>query len=321
MFAGLLVGLLHVLLMMELEDLSAREAIWLTMTTLVTVGYGDVVAKTALGQTATILLLYMMGVFLAAQAASGWFDYMSARREAMRNGTWDWKGLKGHVVIVCPGKRGELYLLRLLSEMEEHVETRGRDIVIVTDEFPEGLPGAVATSHAKLVTGQAQNPETLQRAAVQTAAVVMLIADDPESVVSDGISFDVLTRVREQNKTARVLSECVDDRNRVRMMNAGATVVVRPIRAYPEMTVTAIADIGSSTILENLLSAAGERIILLHGSFVGKWKALVKDTLEGGKGLPIAVRLENGEVLTAPDPERDLRGEALYVVVGPKTGR
>ena len=315
---GLAVASVHVLAMMEFEDLSLRHAVWLTMTTLVTVGYGDFAAKTALGQTSTILLLYMCGVFLAAQAASAWFDYISARREAMRDGTWDWQSLKGHVVVVSPGKPGELYLIRLLTETEEHAETRGKDVVLVTDEFPGGLPGVVATMNTKLVTGQAQDPDTLQRAAVASADIVILVADDPDNRVSDGIAYDVLTRVREQNKTARVLVECVDDRNRRRLLGAGATVVVRPIRAYPEMTITAIADIGSSTILENLVSATGERIVLLPGAFSGSWKRLVGETLERGAGLPIAARLKTGEILTAPAPDRELDAEALFVIVGPR---
>ena len=64
---GLAVASVHVLAMMEFEDLSLRHAVWLTMTTLVTVGYGDFAAKTALGQTSTILLL-KTGEILTAPA-------------------------------------------------------------------------------------------------------------------------------------------------------------------------------------------------------------------------------------------------------------
>jgi len=311
---GLAVAGLHVAAMISLEDLSPREAVWLTMTTLVTVGYGDYAAKTPLGQTATVLLLYLAGVFLAAQAASAWFDYLSARREAMRNGKWDWSGVRDHILFVAPGKVGEMFLLRLLSEMEEHVGLRGRDLVIVSDEFPEGLPGAVGASHAKLVTGQAQDPETLQRAAVEAAAYVMLIADDPENRVSDGIAFDILTRVREENSRAVVIVECVDDRNRARLKAGGANVVIRPIRAYPEMTVTALTNPGSSEIIENLVSAVGERIVLVTGAFSGRWKSLVLDMLERGDGLPVAARLKDGAIVTAPQPERELDADARYVL-------
>lgn len=321
LLAGLVVACLHVVAMMIFESLSLRESVWLTMTTLLTVGYGDYAAKTPLGQAATISLLYLCGVFLAAQAASAWFEYLSARREAMRTGGWEYGRLREHIVVISPGKLGELYLLRLLTEMEAHVALQGREVVMVTDEFPNGLPGAVANTHAKLVTGQAQDPETLARASIARAAYVLLIADDPDSRVSDGITFDVLIRVREQNTSARLIAEAVDDRNRARLMNAGANVVVRPIRAYPEMTVTSIVNPGSSDIIENLISASDDHIAVVDGAFRGVWKNLVRETFEGGGGLPIALRLASGEILTAPSPDAEVEARALYVLRNTRSAR
>ena len=314
LLGGLVIASVHIAAMMAFEDLPLRESIWLTMTTLVTVGYGDVSAKTPLGQASTILLLYLLGIYMAAQAASAWFDYLSERRSAMRTGQWDYSALRDHVVVVSPGKLGEVYLVRMITEFEVQPEMRGRDAVLVTDEYPEGLPGAAATTHVKLVTGQAQDPETLTRAAAKQAAFVVLIADDPENRVSDGITFDVLTRIREMNQAARVIAECVDDRNRTRLLSAGANVVVRPIRAYPEMTITAIVNPGSSHIIENLISASDDHIALVSGQFRGTWKKLVMQSLEAGSGLPIGARLEDGSVVTAPPPERQLSADALYVL-------
>lgn len=311
---GLCIALLHIVAMMTFEDLPLRESIWLTMTTLVTVGYGDVSAKTPLGQASTILLLYLLGIYMAAQAASAWFDYLSERRSAMRTGQWDYSALRDHVVVVSPGKLGEVYLVRMITEFDVQPEMHGRDAVLVTDEYPEGLPGAAATTHVKLVTGQAQDPETLTRASAKHAAFVLLIADDAENRVSDGITFDVLTRIREMNKTARVIAECVDDRNRARLLVAGANVVVRPIRAYPEMTITAIVNPGSSHIMENLISASDDHIAMVAGQFTGTWKQLVLQALEGGNGLPIGARLIDGTIVTAPAPERELSADALYVL-------
>jgi len=312
--AGLCIASLHTAAMMLFEDLSLREAIWLTMTTLVTVGYGDFAAKTPLGQASTIVLLYLLGVFVAAQAASAWFDYLSERRSAMRTGLWDYSGLRDHVVIVSPGKLGEVYLVRLVTELDMQPEMSGREVLLVTDEYPDGLPGAVATSPVKLVTGQAQDPETLTRAAAQHAAFVLLIANDAEDRVSDGITFDVLTRVREINRAARVIVECVDDRNRGRLSTAGANVVVRPIRAYPEMTVTSIVNPGSSHIIENLISASDDHIALVSGDFRGAWKTIVLKSMEGGQGLPIGARLADGRILTAPAPDTQLQADGLYVL-------
>lgn len=141
-----------------------------------------------------------------------------------------------------------------------------------------------------------------------------MIANDAEDRVFDGITYDVLIRVREQNPRARVIAEAVDDRNRARLIGAGATVIVRPIRAYPEMTVTSIVHPGSSDIIENLISASDDHIAVMSGSYRGAWKTLVRDTLESGAGLPIAARLASGQVITAPAPDTDIDASALYVL-------
>ena len=51
----------HVVAMVALEGMTIFEAIWLTATTIVTVGYGDLSAKTELGRVAT-MLLYGAGI-------------------------------------------------------------------------------------------------------------------------------------------------------------------------------------------------------------------------------------------------------------------
>ena len=61
---GLVVA--NVSAMMFFEKLSLEDAIWLTMTTITTVGYGDMSATTTFGRLATILLMYLVGIFLLA---------------------------------------------------------------------------------------------------------------------------------------------------------------------------------------------------------------------------------------------------------------
>jgi voltage-gated potassium channel len=311
---GLLLASFHVLAMMAFEDLSAREAVWLTMTTMLTVGYGDYAAKTPLGQLSTIMLLYLAGVFVAAQAASAWFDFLSARREAMRNGQWDWGALADHVVIVSPGDPGEIFFQRLLGELDEHAETRGCEVVLVATHFVEGIPTGLSAIDVKLVAGQGQDPDTFQRASIAKAAYVLILAERPGDRSSDGTMYDLLSRVRELNPTVPVLVEAVDDRNRKRFKSAGATAVVRPVRAYPEITLTALLHPGSSDVVENLVTGGGERIALVNGKFRGRWNMLVQELLESGTGLPVAVRLKDGAVLTAPASDMEIDCDGLYVL-------
>jgi voltage-gated potassium channel len=313
---AMLMAVLHVVAMIAFEHLSVRDAVWLTATTLVTVGYGDLAAKTAFGQLATMLLLYAAGIFLAAQAASAWFDYRAERREAMRHGEWDLSGeVKGHVVIVAPGRVAERYLINLVAEFDHHQATRDSEVVIVSDEFPDGLPGALAAADVKLVSGFAHDAEALDRAAVARCGYVIALADDPDASLSDSVTFDVVSRIREANKTCPVIAQCVDDRNRPRLLAASANAVLRAGRAYSELLVTSLLNPGVIAVLENLFSAAGERLTLVNGSFRGTWCNLVRETLERGAGLPIAVRMADGQVVTAPSPQHSIDAVGLYVLV------
>ena len=81
---GLVVA--NVSAMMFFEKLSLEDSIWLTMTTITTVGYGDMSATTASGRLATILLMYLVGIFLLAQIVGEWLDYRLDRKERMRKG-------------------------------------------------------------------------------------------------------------------------------------------------------------------------------------------------------------------------------------------
>jgi voltage-gated potassium channel len=54
----------HTLILWAAEPLSFFEAVWLTMTTLVTVGYGDYSPVTPVGRISTILLMFISAITL-----------------------------------------------------------------------------------------------------------------------------------------------------------------------------------------------------------------------------------------------------------------
>ena len=66
---------LHIVAMLYFEGLNFEDAIWLTMTSATTVGYGDISAQTFYGRIATITLLYIAGIAILAQVAAMYFEY------------------------------------------------------------------------------------------------------------------------------------------------------------------------------------------------------------------------------------------------------
>ena len=77
--ASIMLGLitLHACLMVYLEGMTLWQGIWLTLTTLTTVGFGDVSPVTPLGQAATIGLMYFCGITLMTFLISDYVDSVS----------------------------------------------------------------------------------------------------------------------------------------------------------------------------------------------------------------------------------------------------
>ena len=136
----ILIGL-HVVSMVAFEHLSLGEAIWLTFTTITTTGYGDFSAKTTAGRAATIVLIYLSGIFLLTQAGSAFFEFRILRRERKRRGEWRW-GMRDHIVFVnAPADEPGDYLRRLLDQLHRsHATYASVPSLILTEAFPDGLP-------------------------------------------------------------------------------------------------------------------------------------------------------------------------------------
>jgi len=307
----------HTLAMMHIEGFGFSDSIWLTLTSITTVGYGDVSAATPLGRLATVLIIYFGGIFVVAKSAGDFFDYRGLRREAMKYGNWSWSHMKNHIVVIGSKVDSELHLARLLQECERSEVTEGRQIVLISQSFDGGLPAVLQGFDIKYVKGRGGAPAALEQGAADKAAIVIILAWQEEDPSSDGNAFDVICRLRDVNATAKIVAECVDDNNRRRLEDAGATLVLRAVRAYPEMIIGGLLNPGSTTILENLFTAEGERIITADGVFTGLWADIVAQYVRDDGGTPIAYRdARSGDIVTAPRGGTEVSADALFLLGG-----
>jgi voltage-gated potassium channel len=312
-----LIVLGHALAMVQFENMSFGDGIWLTITSLTTVGYGDLSAKSWEGRTATALIIYLGGIFVAGKFAGDFFEYRSARRAAMKLGDWNYSNLMEHIVVLGSERDYEFYFKRLVDELQQDTRTEDRNIVLVSRAFPDGLPVSLSNAGAKLVSGNISDPEVLTRAGIGSCHIALVLAWRENDAESDGRTFDVVHRIREENSDCTVVAECVDDENRKRLLRAGASIVIRPMRSYPEMAVAAFLQPGSSEILENLFTGAGEQIICHENAENDTWEAIVSKYLALGNGIPIAYRNSaDSGIVTAPNAKAKVCASAIYVLSG-----
>ena len=127
----------HVIAMMAFEGMAAGDALWLTVTTATTVGYGDISASTLPGRSATVVLLYLGGIFILAKTAGDYFDYRTSCRIQKKCGNWRWN-MSGHILIInTPRADGERFFLRLIEQLRASQAYGDKMVQIVTRQFAD----------------------------------------------------------------------------------------------------------------------------------------------------------------------------------------
>ena len=259
---SLILGL-HVAAMMWFEQLSLGEALWLTLTTVTTVGYGDISASTPWGRASTVVLLYVLGIWMLAQLAGEYLDFRIERRERITKGFWRWSRMNNHIVIVnAPNKdrNGEQYLLRLMNQLRNTPSLAQRDVVLVTDIFPEGLPKALVDMGVVYKNADTSLGAFFDEVSINSASYVLFLAQDAFDPRSDSLTLDLLDRLSRIDSHALVATEAVQDANFERFKLMGADAVLRPIRAYPELIVRALSAPGTECVLEDLCRHFGASV-------------------------------------------------------------
>ena len=307
----------HVVAMMAFEGFDLIEAVWLTITTATTVGYGDISASTPLGRLATILCMYLFGIFLLAQAASDLFDYRALRRERRRRGEFKWRNMKDHLLIVnVPAQDADGYLTRLVHHVRQAPSLADIPVQLLTPHYPDGLPAELVDAGVIHYSGVAESSGNLAAANAASARYVLVIADEPAEARSDSHTYDILSRLDKLDaKNEIVVAEVVDDANRERILEAGAHTVLRPLRAYPEVVVRALAAPGVEQVLENLFTHDADHLMRFDVDFRDlRWADVIVSFVQGGAGVPMGYVDAHG-VNTNPHPDDACSGSGIITLI------
>lgn len=313
---------IHTTAMVVLEGMSIVDALWLTCTTIVTVGYGDLVPRTAEGRLATILLLYVGAIFVVAKAASDWFDARAEMLERKFNGTWEWK-MQDHLLVIgnpCQGLPDSAadFFARLVRQMHTAEGWEEVPVQLLTVVFESsGLPAALRDTGTVWYAGRPANHRALSACSPHLARAVIVLADTETDPTSDAFTFDTIDRIRQAGFTKQLVAECVDDRNRIRLRSIGASTLVRPMRGYPEMLARSLIAPGSEEIIIDLFTNEGDECcrIDLPAPWTGDWTDLCLVIMRERIGTPIGYADDHDQVITNPLDRDTVTAKALFIIV------
>ena len=307
---------LHIAAMVWFEGMSPWSALWLTLTTITTVGYGDLSAATPEGQFATVMLMYVCGITLMTFLISDYVDFRIARRERIRTGHWDWNMAEHILIINSPKYNHEAYFLRLIGQIRESGEYPDTPIMLLNEEFQDGLPDSLRQLGVVHVTGSASRPDDLKQAGAERARHIVVLSRDEYSTDSDSFTFDVAHRLYSLHLSHKVMVECVDDANRERLKALDIPVILRPIRSYPEIVVRAMVSPGAEQVIEDMFTHADDHTVRFPVWLEGeRWADVVNAVIQANLGTPLAYVTKEGEVIKHPDGDHHVHAQSLIMLV------
>jgi len=223
--------------------------------------------------------------------------------------------MNNHIQIInTPNKGTVRYLTRLVAEINNTKSLASHPVKLLSRKYPDGLPPQLSELKLLHRTGAAEEGSVLSSINIERADYIVLIARDEHDTLSDSATYDVLTQIKEINTNASIVAEAVSDHNHVRFMKAGADVVIRPIRAYPELVVRSMVNPGTEKVIEDLLSAKGDSLYREDIVFrEKKWVDIVSDALNLGVGTPVAY-VERGDIKMHPKANTICSGEGLILM-------
>jgi voltage-gated potassium channel len=210
------------------------------VTTVMTVGYGDLSPKTEAGRVFTAIWLQPGGILLFTMVIARFAQWLGKSWRARMRGEVSYEDLEGHIVIIGWGQRTS----RMIDELIGDRRREPREIVLCArQEIENPLPEKVKfVREASLAT-----PTMMQRAGVPNAHSVIVLAQDDSETLAAALA------VSAANRSAHLVAYFGED-SYAALLRAHCPRAEAITSIHAELLVRAASDPGASRVVLDLLS-------------------------------------------------------------------
>ena len=291
------------------EHLSFAQALYLTVQTITTVGYGDIEVHSDAGHRFLILLmmggvgvmLYFIGLMMAF-LIEGQLAGVYGRRKMNKK----IEKLQEHIIVCGAGRVGKQVLYRLRKE--------GALCVVI--EQQEDLANQFIEEGFLVIHSDATQDETLKKAGIDKA--IGLIAALPE----DSLNVFVTLTAKGLNPAIHVVARMDQLESEKKLLRAGADKVISPaILGGWRMAMAILKPISveymDTVIHDHNIEMEMEELRINQGScLVGK--TLSTSGIKQQTGTMVLAILRNNQVISNPGAEEKILQGDLLIVIGLK---
>jgi voltage-gated potassium channel len=291
-----------------LEGMSFIEALYMTVITISTVGFGEVRPLSAAGQIFTIFLIlggvgvagFVVSVGVDYIMSGKWQEYRKKRRLARMQSK-----LENHVIICGYGRVGK--------NVTEELKAEGVPFIVI-DIDPEEV--AQAEEHGCLaVVGNAANETVLHEVGIDRArALVAAVNSDAENV------FITLT-TRSLQPDITIVARANYEDSTPKLLRAGANHTIMPYHISGKRIAATLMRPSVADFLDGVVHVGGlemllEEVHIESGSeFAGK--TVAETQIRNQLGITVlACRAPKGDFDTRVGPETILQPGGVLIVMG-----
>lgn len=305
--AFLVVQIIGIIGYMLIENLSFFDALYFTVVTVATVGYGDIVPKTLAGRLFTMALI-ISGVGMAYYTFT---LIISALIEGQLKNVWGRRGMnrriaamQNHIIVCGAGRVGTNAMERLLQEDEAYV------VIEKNQQMVDGL----LEQRIPVIAGDATFDEVLLEAGVSRAkGIITALSHDADNVY-------VTLTAKSINPKINIVARAERPEAAEKLKRAGANTVIFPSvmggrQMAAAMTKPVITDLMENVFYNQELHVDIAQITVLPASpLVGKTllQSMIKDKYDS---IIVAIK-RSDRLISNPRAEEMLCAGDIMILLG-----
>jgi voltage-gated potassium channel len=295
--------------------LTAGDALWYSVVSITTIGYGDLSAQSGGARLGTFFFIIVLGLTSFTLLLGIFAETLTELIQKGQRGMADIL-FEDHVLIVnYPGAARVRHLIR---EITSDPQSRGEEIVLVTDSV-ESLP--FSQKKVSFVHGSPLEEETYRRANLRRARIALVLSPSYEDPSSDAVVASIVSFIESVEPGIHTVAECLDERHRILFQGSGVNSIVCGLQISTNLLTQEMRDPGVARTLEVITSNAVEPTLFstpVDDETAVRYTDLAKTLLDRGANVLSVVR--GGETFTTFGDLTSAPGDRIVYVAGRRLG-
>jgi voltage-gated potassium channel len=228
--------------------LTLSDAVWYSVISITTIGYGDNYAESAGARWGTVIFVVILGLATFSVIVGMAIDTITNLAMKAHTGMGEIVA-KDHTLIVNYPSTSQVR--QLIEELKADPNYDEGEIVIVSDSL-ESLP--FKEDNVLFIRGPLLEEETYQRAKVADAKLAIVLATSASDPNSDAVVASIIAVIERANSALHTVAECLNYKHKVLFDSVNCDAIVCSTKISGNLLSQEAHDAGVSRLIDSLTS-------------------------------------------------------------------